>query len=152
MTAREKEAALTATITEPRIRPADDNSAVQNENSRELELRRAISQTDMAAIEAIIAASKPNMFESLLFDKVTHSLRPSRKARDMTRKGGRYVIRKDHGTKAFYQEVAEANATRNTRLKNSCAARRKLSKLASRKGNEQAIAKLIRLGDLLIGD
>jgi hypothetical protein len=78
--------------------------------------------------------------------------RPNPKARAMRRSGRFYKVRKDHGTTARRKEIDAENAGRGSHTKNSNSQQRKLAKLEARKGNERAIAKLIRLGDLLIGD
>jgi hypothetical protein len=85
-------------------------------------------------------------------DVTTAYRRPNPKARAMRRSGQHYQVRKDHGTTARRKEINAENAARNGRVKNSNAQQRNLTKLEAHKGNEQAIAKLIRLGDLLIGD
>lgn len=156
MAAREEEAALTATIATPEFTFADDdNIAKEIEDAyEEFKLQQAIGDTDMDAIEAIITASAETPstpFElTLLCDKIAYSLRPNPRARAMTRKGRRYCIRKDHGTKVFYREVAEANAAQNSRQLNSRAALRKEAKLTDRSGNPRVIDKLKKLGDLLV--
>lgn len=154
MAAREKEAALTATIAAPEFTFADDIAKEIEDAYEEFKLQQAIGDTDMDAIEAIITASAETPstpFElTLLCDKIAYSLRPNPRARAMTRKGRRYCIRKDHGTKIFYQEIAESNAAQGNRQMNSRAAKRKLSKLTDYSGNPRVITKLQKLGDLLV--
>lgn len=154
MAAREEEAALTATIATPEFTFADNIAKEIEDAYEEFKLQQATGDTDMDAIEAIITASAETPstpFElTLLCDKIAHSLRPNPRARAMTRKGRRYCIRKDHGTKIFYQEVAESNAAQGNRQMNSRAAKRKLSKLTDYSGNPRVIAKLKKLGDLLV--
>jgi len=154
---RERGVALTtATIDTSVDVPANPFAKEIDDAYLEFNLQQAIIDTDMDAIEALLADdadSQRSPFEqSLLFDSVTHSLRPNPRARAMTRRGGRYRIRTDHGTKIFRQEIAEVNAARCSRQKNSNAQKRRATKLADFSGNPQVIAKLIKLGDLLIGD
>jgi hypothetical protein len=85
-------------------------------------------------------------------DPMTGHRRPNPKARAMRRSGQHYQVRKDHGTTARRKQINAENAARNGCVKNSNTQQRKLAKLKAHKGNERAIAKLIRLGDLLIGD
>lgn len=76
--------------------------------------------------------------------------RTNPKARSMRRNGDHYQVRKDHGTTARRKEIATESSRRNSRTLNSAAAKRKEAKLVALSGNPRVVAKLKRLGDLLV--
>ena len=155
--AREEEAALTATITESR------HARIASGSYTELDLQQAIGSTNMAAIEAVIGgdttstrqiddAWKLRALVRELNELATLPMAPrtNPRAQSMARHGRKYVVRKDHGTKASRQQIAAGNDTRNSRVKGSNSQKRRASKLRSRSGNPRIVAKLQKLGDLLV--
>lgn len=96
--------------------------------------------------------------EDLLSDTIARILgsdtttyrRTNPKARSMRRNGDHYQVRKDHGTTARRKEIATESGRRNNRTLNSAAAKRKEAKLVALSGDPGVVAKLKRLGDLLV--
>lgn len=70
--------------------------------------------------------------------------RPSHKARSMTRKGKRYAVRKDHGTKVFYKAIEVENAGRQSWQQGSDRAWRKYSRLEAECGNPRIVNRAYR--------